>query len=187
MSGAVKSVVDSKDATKKMRQLGADCKEVRLAIARAVFSGVLLIQGRARMRVLKGPKSGIIYGPIRLARIANTGGKLSNGQARKVHQASAPGEAPANETGNLARGIIVTRATESGFGVYTAQVQSTAKYAAALEYGTRKAGKSHSVVILERPYMRPSIEESKAEINTLIRYNVAKAIVELKAKNHLEK
>ncbi len=168
------AVVDFKDALRNMQERGK-LKSVKQALKVALFAGALLIQGRARTRILKGPKSGIVYGPARIARIANRGGQMSKSQAKKVHQASAPGEAPANETGNLARMIVVVRPEQTGE-TFTAQVLSTSKYAAALEYGTRKAGKNKSTVILERPYMRPSVDESVKQIDEMIRAAVSAAM-----------
>lgn len=73
---------------------------------------------------MEGPKSGQMYG---------------------AHQASAPGEAPAVDTGNL-KGSIDTEMTSKT----TAVVAVGAEYGAHLEYGTRK--------MTMRPYMRPAAE-----------------------------
>jgi hypothetical protein len=153
-------------------------RAVQKAIQKASTQGALLIQGRAQQRIMKGPKSGIVYGPQRLAAKKNRGLKLTKREAGKVHQASSPGEAPANWSGHLVRGIKIARAELTGFGVYTAKVISTAPYSCALEYGTRKAGKTHDVVILERPFMKPSVDESLKEIDTLIKVAVAAAMKE---------
>ncbi len=156
----------------------AKSRAVLKAVQKGTTEGALLIKGRAQNRIMKGPKTGIVYGPQRLAAKKNRGLKMSKREAGKVHQASSPGEAPANWHGYLVRGIKIVRGELSGFGVYTAQVLSTEPYSCALEYGTRRAGKTHDVVILARPFMRPSVDESLKEIDLNVRTLVAAAIKE---------
>ena len=74
-----------------------------------------------------------------------------------THTASAPGEAPANMTGNLVRSIRVEHFPGSG----TARVAVAASYARELEFGTKK--------IAPRPFLRPSIAKVKAEMPDLIK------------------
>lgn len=76
--------------------------------------------------VHKGPKSGHMYGD---------------------HQASAPGEAPASDTGDLARSIKV-RKGEDG----TYYVVASASYASYLEFGTEQ--------MEARPFMTPAFAEA---------------------------
>lgn len=64
-----------------------------------------------------------------------------------VHQASAPGEPPATDTGRLR--ASVHHVLEG----VAAQVIADTEYAAALEFGTDK--------IEPRPYMKPALEEHK--------------------------
>lgn len=78
---------------------------------------------RAKESILSGPKSGRIYGE---------------------HQASAPGEAPANWTGEL----VASGATRYNRAQLYGEVVFTAPYALALEYGTEK--------MEPRPYLRPA-------------------------------
>jgi hypothetical protein len=73
---------------------------------------------------MEGPKSGQMYG---------------------AHQASAPGEAPAVDTGNLKCSIDTEMTSKT-----TAVVAVGAEYGAHLEYGTRK--------MAMRPYLRPAVE-----------------------------
>lgn len=63
----------------------------------------------------------------------------------KPHQASAPGEAPAIDTGHLVNSIQAAR-TGQGSAVVTAY----SDYAAALEFGTRK--------MAARPFFKPAAE-----------------------------
>lgn len=65
---------------------------------------------------------------------------------RRTHTASAPGDAPAVDTGRL-RGSIAA----NQLAPYRWRVGTNVKYAAFLEFGTRR--------IAPRPFMRPSLEE----------------------------
>ena len=82
---------------------------------------------------MEGPKHGRIY------RSSKTG---------KPHRASAPGEAPAVDIGNLKNSIFVEIESPT-----TAIVAVGAKYGITLEYGSRK--------IAPRPYMRPAAEKAR--------------------------
>lgn len=97
------------------------------------------IQARAQMAIMNPPKSGRIY------RRGNV-----------THQASAPGEAPATDTGMLA-GSAYTKPLgqadyETGF---------TAEYAAPLEFGTP--------TIQPRPFLRPAVEAVRERFLSAIR------------------
>ena len=73
------------------------------------------------------------------------------------HQASAPGEYPATDTGFLVNHIVADdSAKELGDGVIYVAVQSEAPYSEALEFGTRK--------MAPRPFMRPSLDNKKDEV-----------------------
>lgn len=65
------------------------------------------------------------------------------------HVPSRPGEPPNQDTGVLARGII-TKVNPSG---KTVSVVSTARYSAALEFGTSK--------MIERPFLRPALRRNR--------------------------
>lgn len=106
------------------------------------------LKATANKLILDGPKTGRTY----LIRI---GGRL------KRHQASAPGEAPANLTGNLRKSIgFDVRGSESmEFGSRSgppaagiSPKQNVAAYSKYLEVGSSK--------IAPRPYLKPSIEEN---------------------------
>ena len=76
-----------------------------------------------------------------------------SGRMYGTHQASAPGEAPAVDTGNLKNSI---RAMPDGDGTRVWRVSVGAEYGAGLEFGTAK--------IAARPFMRPSAEETRKKI-----------------------
>lgn len=88
------------------------------------------MQVEANMKTsMSGQKSGIIY---------QRGGK--------AHQASAPGEPPAIDTGNLVNSVF---SEKSGPG--QAVVGASAEYAEYLEFGTSK--------MAARPFLRPALEK----------------------------
>lgn len=162
--------------------VSAKQKSISRAVATAVTRGAMLIQGRARTRILKGPKTGRIYGTVanvtKHAEAQKSGNAAQKRKAGgKVHIASAKGQAPANETGNLARSIKVVKAVQRG-NKWEAKVIADAPYAAALEFGTRGAGRSRRVVIEERPFLRPSVAESMEEIDQDIKRAVREAVAQ---------
>ena len=91
-------------------------------------STALDIQARAQMAIMNPPKSGRIY---RRGNVA--------------HQASAPGEAPATDTGALVNSAYTKKLADADY-----ETGFTVEYAAALEFGTPK--------IEPRPYLRPAVE-----------------------------
>ena len=66
----------------------------------------------------------------------------------KKHTASAPGDAPNRDTGQLGSSLIVTRS-----GSTSAEVLANVEYAAYLELGTRH--------MAARPFMTPSVEQER--------------------------
>jgi HK97 gp10 family phage protein len=80
-----------------------------------------------------------------LVKTSMQGGK--SGAVYGRHQASAPGEPPAIDTGNLINSIR----HEAEDGGFTQVISANAEYAQHLEYGTRK--------MAPRPYMRPAAEK----------------------------
>jgi HK97 gp10 family phage protein len=82
---------------------------------------------------MRGPKTGRVY----------KRGKVS-------HQASAPGEAPANDLG-----FLVNNVKAEVTGELVASTLSLAPYSVHLEYGTRK--------MAARPFLRPAGERVKAQ------------------------
>lgn len=86
---------------------------------------VSLMQGR----ILSGPKSGRTYG---------------------AHRASAPGESPASETGELVNGFSVTSRPGG------AEVHNSAEHWSLLEYGTSK--------MAPRPFVGAVLAENQSEL-----------------------
>lgn len=105
---------------------------------RAVIKAALDLEALAKTEIQTGTKSGKIY-----KRTTEAGGTIT-------HQASAPGEAPANEFGVLA-GSISTVPSEDPTEA-EARVIVTAEQGAALELG-REDGS-----IAARPFIRPAAD-----------------------------
>jgi len=103
------------------------------AIGKGLYAIALTAQADAQQLILKGPKTGVIY-------------NLSNPKRR--HQASAPGEAPANDLGFLVGSIRVTPVESN-----SVNLVAGAAYAVHLEYGTRN--------MAARPFLRPAAERAK--------------------------
>lgn len=112
-------------------------------VMRAIKLASYMVQATARKSILRDPKTGIVYGK---------------------HQASAPGEAPASDTGNLARNIIVLADERT----HMSYVVSRAPYSAALEYGAVRNKDSEFFTLAPRPFMRPALELNRAAIRKLI-------------------
>lgn len=80
------------------------------------------------------------------------------------NRSSAPGEAPARQSGRLVAGIDIR--TEPAD--LKAVVNAGTAYAAALEFGTEK--------IAPRPFMRPALAKMKDDIEREIRARIAGAL-----------
>lgn len=89
------------------------------------------VAARAQQLVLDPPKTGRVYA-----------------RGSVAHQASAPGEAPASDTGNLVGLIGVDAVNLPRLRI---SIFSSAKYSAALEFGTSK--------MAPRPFLRRALRE----------------------------
>jgi hypothetical protein len=149
--------------------LGAKRDAILVAIARGVFKGAMLIQKTARKKIMGPPKTGRVYGAeADVQAFIKGNAKQKKAAGKKVHQASAPGEAPANDLGNLQRSINIIAGKP---GVVTeASVTANAEYASWLENGTLD-GK-----IAPRPFLTPSMVESAQECSELLRLEITKEI-----------
>lgn len=81
----------------------------------------------------------------------------------KNHVASAPGEAPNNDTGTLKNNISAKLT-----GPFTAEVRSEAPHAADLEFSTSR--------MAARPYMRPARDKSAPAIQERLSDQLAKLV-----------
>ena len=117
--------------------------EARLPLLSAVVRKAALdVEAWAKLAVQSPPKTGRVY--------KRAGGKR--------HQASAPGEAPATDTGNLVNSIGIRPAGKDTWAVF-----ARAKYALGLEVGTaRVAARPFMVPALLR--VRPVLEKAIAKV-----------------------
>ena len=106
-------------------------------MVKAMQTAVTLVASDAKKLVQKGPKTGIKYGK---------------------HQASAPGEAPATDTGTLMNSISGDVRMEHGEVI--GEVIAKTFYARWLEYGTKK--------MEPRPFLGRALREKKKRIGELL-------------------
>ena len=131
---------------KKLLEFG---KEGKKEIRRAVIAATMKAQEQAKKNVLHGEKTGIIYH------------RTPGGGVSSTHQASAPGESPATDTGDLARSIKADAPKGLIF--------SDLDYAFWLEFGTRD-GK-----IKPRPFLTPAAESVKPFLVIKLKEGLKKA------------
>ena len=134
------------DDRRLRRRLKALSPAVRKAVEEATKFSVLDVETEAKRMIQQGPKTGIV-------RVVTKAGK--------THQASAPGEAPATDTGFLVSNITHEIDSDKLGG----KVVSRAIYSRRLELGPK--GKPH----LARPFLRPALQSMKKRI--LKRYTKA--------------
>jgi len=121
--------------------------KVRTAAARSVARGVEDLRTDMVSRILDGQKTGRIY------------------RRRGVeHQASAPGQSPASDTGNLAGSIEA----EHKPGALRGRVRVGAKHGRPLEHGTP--------TIEPRPFARPAVAAMRPLILADMRREIARAL-----------
>lgn len=129
-----------------VRELIRKDPEVHRAIGGAMHEAAYIVEARVKAKVLEPPKTGRLYKRAKTV----------------VHQASAPGEAPASDTGNLV-GNITQDVDESAL---EARISAQTPYAAALEFGTKK--------MEPRPFMRPALVESEKDVVDAVRDAIRK-------------
>lgn len=101
-------------------------------VSKAVTKTGLAVQATATKMIQQGPKTGRLYKKTKT----------------RFHQASAPGEAPASDTGQLAREIDFNRLTP-----LSVEVGTTLRKGRWLEFGTMH--------MFERPWLRPSLAQNR--------------------------
>lgn len=109
--------------------------------------------GQASM-VIRAMAAGIVTEMRRLMSLPKTGRAYRRG-LRAIHIASAPGQAPAVDTGTLTNSINFQMQGE-----LQATVTVNAEYAAYLEYGTRH--------MAARPYARPAIDKVRDQFKGIL-------------------
>lgn len=115
----------------------------------------------AFVETLTGPRSGPVYTTYFFT---GKDGKVHPWGHRPPHQASAPGEAPAFDTGDLLRSIkILGERQETQI---TVTITANINYAIYLEKGTSK--------MLPRPFMEPTVTREMPAIETIIYDGIVK-------------
>jgi hypothetical protein len=115
------------------------------AVMRGVVKGTELLRTDMVARIMNPPKSGRLY---------------KRGKGR-MHQASAAGESPANDTGNLARNIT----TKYDDGKLEGTVNVGTGYGRRLEYGfVGQDADGRTYDVAPRPFARPALQDKTAEI-----------------------
>lgn len=147
-------------------RLGAMAKNVRPTVLRSLRRGALQIENTAVEGIIDPPKTGKIY-----RRNANAGKLTKTGRKRKAqyidHQASAPGEFPAADTGRLHQSIT-TAVVQNDDRAVIVETGANTPYAEALEYGTAK--------MEPRPYMTPAFRAHAERIKDEVTLAIAQAI-----------
>lgn len=133
--------------------LGAMAKAVRPEILRALRRGGLAIENRAAQGIIDPPKTGRIY-------------KSKHRKGAK-HQASAPGQFPAADSGRLHQSLT-TATVQNDESAVVVQTAANAPYASHLEYGTSK--------MEPRPFMTPAFNENREEIRRSVERAVTNAV-----------
>lgn len=123
-------------------KLAASSRRVQQAVEKEIAIGLFAsgkkVEGDAKRSILEGHKSGRVY------------------KRRTVsHRASAPGEAPASDTGRLANSIN-TVMEQGAFAALVKAGGGIVRYARMLEFGTVK--------MAARPFFFPALEKNKAWI-----------------------
>lgn len=124
-----------------IEKLGKINKETVRQVTRALMRGALKVEKRAVEGIIDPPKTGRIY--------------RSKHRKGKLHQASAPGEFPAADSGRLHQSITHAQVPAPP-GTIRVEVGANAPYAILLELGTSK--------MEPRPFMAPALRENEAGI-----------------------
>jgi HK97 gp10 family phage protein len=130
--------------TAKVKIVHSNVKEVLEAMAgdrlgKAVMAGGFVLETAVKISMSAASHTGLIYGK---------------------HQASAPGETPAVDTGILVNSINTELVSSSASEAWS-QVGTGVEYAEWLEFGTSR--------IEKRPFMRPAYDNNEAKIKDTIR------------------
>ncbi len=120
------------------RAFAARAQRSSLAAQVALEEAAQIVSAEAQRSIIDGPKTGRVYKKY---------------VPRRDHQASAPGEPPANDQGNLAANIIIDRAELSSGRI---RIASLAAYSKVLELGGR--------FIAPRPFLRRALMVSRRAV-----------------------
>lgn len=134
--------------------------KVNQVSSKATFEVGNAIRNSIIRNIQTSPKSGNVY--LYSFRVIN-GRTVPIARRSTPHKASAPGEYPSTDTGNLVRNIQLNT-SKNGFN-YSATIESRASYSAFLEYGHRTV---EGDWVAPRPFMEPGFNAARAEIKMII-------------------
>ena len=142
MNGRIRINAHVRGLPKAQRDLKEFGDQIKRGSDKGLVASALLVQNRARQLIQKGPKSGRWY------------------KRRSIrHRASAPGEAPATDTGTLVRNVVADPQPENS----SISIHSRAAYSFFLELGTR--------LMAARPFLVRALREMADQIkNTIARF-----------------
>lgn len=174
MSGDVEGV---EELVRKLRALGVGADD---ALGDALMAGARIYEGFVKTS-MNASKHGRTYGRTKTvtrgvyAKVTDFDGSTFRSrvgskqvQVRKTHVASAPGEAPAIDYGQLINSIGVEREGND------AVIFTSAEAGPHLEFGTAR--------MQARPFMRPPKDEHEGEIMAAVNKTLARRIQELATK-----
>lgn len=115
-----------------LRELNEEAQE---EVSNAIVATGLSLRGEVIKKYQRGPATGEVYEKY---------------NPRRTHQASAPGEAPATDTGRLANSVVFDNLPQEPLAI---EVRTDVQYGSWLEFGTRN--------IAPRPNWVPSIQEEE--------------------------
>lgn len=122
-----------------------------IKLHRILLSTALDVEGDAKESIMKGNPSGTIS---RRGKSKGASRKKGLGRRTLIHQASAPGEPPASDTGQLANSIMHREYQRKK--TMKVSVGSVVKHGLFTEEGTKKMAK--------RPWLVPAIEASRPSL-----------------------
>jgi HK97 gp10 family phage protein len=125
---------------------------VNKEVTKALFVSAQQVEKEAKLSIASGQKSGRVYQ-----------------RGSVTHRASAPGEAPASDTGRLINSIASYLNSSKGLESFVVAGRGIVKYAAMLEFGTSK--------MAARPFLFPALEKSKAFIQERLNKAVRDAAI----------
>lgn len=142
--------------------LGGMARAVRPQLVRTMRQGGLILENEAAQSIIDPPKTGRIY--------------PSKHRKGRTHQASAPGENPAADSGRLHQSIT-TVVVQNDDAAIVVQTAANTPYATRLEYGgAHQAPNGRAVYIAPRPYMRPAFANNVERIKDMVTLSAAQAI-----------
>lgn len=164
-------------------KLAGVAKSAQKVVAKAVAVGAVQVTTEIKRSIQSGPKTGKTYrrgsigGRVVGFRVKFIEGRAIKGSSIKrgikgfsFHRASAPGEPPATDTGNLVRSIshkFERDRLKATIGVHDL---TNVKYARALEFGFQeKDSRGRQGNLLPRPYIFPAFERMKPKVKERIR------------------